>query len=202
MATRKQTTSRRGKPHDLIVRVTLRYITPPIWRRLRLPDHLTLHQVHRVLQLVFGWQDYHLYSFEAGERLYEPPYDGEAEGISTMATTLRSLQLRAGEQLVYRYDFGDDWEHDILVEKLLPRPSREEEDQPAWPALLEGERAGPPEDTGGPWGYEELLKILEDPGHPEYRERREWLDDAYDPAVFDRRSVANALLLLCAWGAL
>src|SRR5690606_33729848 len=111
MATRKQTTSRRGKPHDLIVRVTLRYITPPIWRRLRLPDRLTLHQVHRVLQLVFGWQDYHLSSFEAGERLYEPPYDGEAEGISTMATTLRSLQLRAGEQLVYRYDFGDDWEH-------------------------------------------------------------------------------------------
>lgn len=181
-----------------MLRVTIREIDPPIWRRLLIPDQLTLGQLHRVLQLVFGWQDYHLYAFELGERRFEAP-DAEAEGEDAAATTLRTLGLNAGAEFVYRYDFGDDWEHEILVEEVRPLPAADVEEP--WPALLDGARAGPPEDCGGAHGYAELVATLGRPRTRACAELREWLGEGYDPAVFDRWAIGRILTLAAVWGA-
>jgi hypothetical protein len=181
-----------------VLRVTIRDIRPAIWRQLLVPDRLTLDQLHRVLQLVFGWQDYHLYAFELGERRFEAP-DPEAEGEDAAATTLGALGLSAGAEFVYRYDFGDDWEHEILVEDVRPRTPADGEE--AWPALLGGARAGPPEDCGGAHGYAELIATLERPRSRAYAELRKWLGEVYDPEVFDRWAVGRILTLAAAWRA-
>ena len=190
--------ARASPAHDLVVRVTLRDIAPPIWRRILVPDRLSLHQTRRVLQLVFGWQDYHLYDFEFGSRRFELPA-AEAEGESSTAMTLRELGVRVGTQFLYRYDFGDDWEHDMVVEEVRPRSEGAGEE--SWPALLDGARAGPPEDCGGPHGYAELVATLEEPLSAGYGELRQWVGPAYDPEVFDRWMVGRMLTLAVAWGA-
>jgi hypothetical protein len=184
-----------------VLRVTLRDIDPPIWRRLLIPDRLTLHQLHRVLQLVFGWQDYHLYAFELGDRRFEAP-DPEAEGENAAATPVSALGLGAGAEFVYRYDYGDDWEHTILVEEVEPDAGGDvDEDEPTWPRLLDGARAGPPEDCGGAHAYAELVATLRRPRSRAYAELRRWLGPTYDPEVFDVGFAARALTLAAAWGA-
>ena len=102
----------------LVLRVTLRDINPVIWRRIRVPESYSLHQLHRILQLLFGWLDYHLYAFELGDRRFEAP-DPEAEGEDSNRTTLASLHLEANARLEYTYDFGDEWLHEIVVEAVV-----------------------------------------------------------------------------------
>jgi hypothetical protein len=186
------------RAQDLVLRVSIRDVRPAIWRRLLIPDRLTLDQLHRVLQLVFGWQDYHVYAFELGARRFEAP-DPEAEGEDAAATTLRALALSAGAAFVYRYDFGDDWEHEILVEAVRPRDAGDGE--AAWPVLLDGARAGPPEDCGGAHGYAELVATLRRPRSRAYAELRQWLGPTYDPEAFDRWFAARVLTLAAAWRA-
>lgn len=187
-----------SRVQDLVVRVSIRGIRPAIWRQLLIPDRLTLAQLHRVLQLVFGWQDYHLYEFELGARRFEAP-DREAGGEDATATTLRALALSTGAELLYRYDFGDDWEHEILVEEMRLRPTAAGEE--AWPVLLGGARAGPPEDCGGAHGYARLVATLQEPGSDAYADLEEWLGAVYDPAVFDQWMVGRMLTLAAAWRA-
>lgn len=163
-------------PHDVVLYVTLRDVEPPIWRRLRVPDRLTLHQLHRVLQLAFGWLDYHLYEFTPVSRAsaasksgrvargqrrspevrYAEPDpdwddpDGEVQTRDSRQVTLRDLALKRGARLIYVYDFGDDWTHDVRVERVVA--SRVEDEGEALPMVLDGARAGPPEDAGGVLG--------------------------------------------------
>lgn len=185
------------QPHDLVLRVVLREIEPPIWRQLGVPAEFTLDQLHRTLQLVFAWQDYHLHQFEIGARRFEAP-DPEAEGESTTGVRLEALGLRAGDTFLYRYDFGDDWEHEIVVAEVVPRADPEGD---RWPVLLDGARAGPPEDCGGPHGFMELLATLERPRSRACRELRAWLGPSYHPAVFDQWQVGHMLTLAAAYGA-
>lgn len=98
---------------------------------------------------------------------------------------LHEVVPQVGDQLTYTYDFGDDWRHRLVVEDLLP-PQRTA-------SCLSGGRAGPPEDSGGPWGYEELLAAIRDPRHPEHKERLEWLDGPIDPERFDLAAVDAAV---------
>jgi len=200
-----QTSAQRSRgtrvPKQHLLRVTMRVIDPPIWRLVRVPDAFTLHQLHRVLQIVFSHLDYHLYAFEVGERRFEAP-DPEAEHESEDATVtpLRDLKLSAGSRFTYVYDFGDDWEHDVVVERILPMPL---ETGPDWsPRLIGGERAAPPEDAGGPHGYAAMLEGLRDPKHPEHEEYRQWVGSEYDPERFDAWSLDHALALVLAWGAI
>jgi hypothetical protein len=105
--------------------------------------------------------------------------------------TLAEIAPAAGDRLVYEYDFGDGWEHDLLVEKVLePEPGA------TYPVCLKGRRACPPEDVGGIWGYAEFLQILGDPDHPEYEERLEWIGGEFDPEEFDVEDVNAALASL------
>jgi hypothetical protein len=168
-----------------------------IWRRIRVPESYSLHQLHRILQLLFGWLDYHLYAFELGDRRFEAP-DPEAEGEDSNRTTLASLHLAANARLEYTYDFGDEWLHEIVVETVVPGV----DDVDLLPELLDGERAGPHEDSGGPGLYMERLLAFRDPTRPEHDELQEWAGAHYDPDRFDPWLANQNLTLAAAWGAI
>ncbi|MDR2100975.1 MAG: plasmid pRiA4b ORF-3 family protein [Treponema sp.] len=165
---------------------------PEIWRELRVPGNFTLADLHTAIQIVFGWTDSHLHSFtiKGTEYMMEGPpeigmYDEGAfhEGDYI----LDDFGLRKKQVFSYLYDFGDSWEHKITVTGVIPFT----EDKAA-PLCLGGEYACPIEDSGGVWGYAEILEILKDPGHKEYDETREWAGDV-DPLAFDAEE-ANRLL--------
>ncbi len=163
-------------------KVTLLDTEPPIWRRVLVDGCATLDQVHEVIQAAFGWWNYHLHEFEVGPKRYgipdpdddwgEPPRDERRTHLDAIA--------RVGSSLRYTYDFGDGWDHRIVVEKILPATTAS-----AVPACIDGRRACPPEDCGGTWGYRELVMILADSAHPEHHERLEWLGRPFDPESFD-----------------
>ncbi|MGE0139576.1 MAG: plasmid pRiA4b ORF-3 family protein [Ilumatobacteraceae bacterium] len=183
-----QTPSKRATAYQL--KVTLRGTKPPIWRRLLVDGSSTLAEVHEVIQAAFGWWNYHLYEFAFGRTRYgipDPDWDFGPPARDARRARLDKV-AKAGDSFTYTYDFGDDWEHKVTVEKVGPV-----EAGVTLPTCTDGRRAGPPEDCGGPWGYEELLKILRDPSHPEHTERVQWMTefgggefdaDAFDPAEF------------------
>ncbi|HKE99018.1 MAG TPA: plasmid pRiA4b ORF-3 family protein [Actinomycetes bacterium] len=169
------------------VKVTLRGSKPPIWRRLRLPAGTTLRQLHEVIQVAFGWTGAHLHSFDtAGRAFADPASELEGAGDERRASLLQ-VAPAAGARLGYTYDFGDGWEHDIAVEKVLPP------DGVRHAVCVTGRRAGPPEDCGGVQGHQALCEVLADPGHPEHADRLEWLGAPYDPAAFARDDVNGRL---------
>jgi len=197
------TPARRGrkpKPRAVELRISIADIEPPIWRHVRVPDTYTLDQLHRVIQLLFGWLDYHLYEFEVGERRFEEP-DQEAEGEDSTTVRLRDLGLTKGTRLTYTYDFGDGWENEIAVEDIYIVTPLDEHDERLLPKLYRGERAGPQEDSGGPSGYQRMVDALRDPRHPEHKDYRNWAGD-YDPERFDVWMTRNNLTLAAAWGAI
>lgn len=191
------------------LKVTLDGIRPPIWRRLLVRDDATLHDLHAAIQHSFGWENDHLHSFDmGGRRLGGSPmgampvdsmWDDGGEEDSGDAR-LNEFALAAKSKFKYTYDFGDDWEHQIIVEKVLTPEQAEAAivKMPGVPsawrrfttgnptpiaACVGGARAGPPEDCGGCWGYGELCEIMADPDHPEREERAEWLGGfAADPS--------------------
>ena len=173
------------------VKISLQGIRPPIWRRLRMPAAISLGRLHDVIQTAFGWTDSHLHAFEAEGRRYSSPDFGldelgdrfEDEGEVPLCEVLPT----AGGRLRYTYDFGDSWEHGLLVEEILPP------DGVGHAVCVAGRRAGPPEDCGGVWGFAELCDILSDPEHPEHLERVEWLGGYHDPAAFDKDAINRAL---------
>jgi hypothetical protein len=156
--------------------VTLREVEPPVWRSIVVPESLSLRQLHGVLQAAMGWTNSHLYRFDVAGVSYAQAED-VAEGIADAdaAVQLRSV-LEVGDSFVYEYDFGDGWEHDIRVDGR---------DTAAGAHCLDGARACPPEDCGGPGGYENVLEAQADRGHPEHAAITEWLGAPFDPAAFD-----------------
>lgn len=179
------------------LKVMLRRVRPPVWRRVLVGSTATLDELHQVVQAAFGWWNYHLYEFEIGRRRYgvpDPEWDLGPPPRPARRTLLHNV-AKAGDTFVYTYDFGDGWEHEIAVEKVLPgSPDLD------LPACIDGRRACPPEDCGGPSGYEELLHILRDPAHPEHEERvlwaEEWGGGAFDPEAFDPADFATNLTTL------
>jgi len=190
-ATRKRTT---GRQTDLVwqLKVTLAETKPPIWRRIQVPGSISLYDLHEILQVVMGWQSYHLYEFQVGETIYSDP-DPEDAFFEREVTNARRVKLsqvapEPNAKFRYLYDFGDNWEHLIVVEKILPREPGAE-----YPICLKGVRATPPEDCGGVWGYEEFLAAIADPEHEEHEEMLEWIGGAWDPEKYDLAGVNAAL---------
>jgi hypothetical protein len=173
------------------LKVGLRGAKPPIWRRLEVPADISLAQLHQVIQIAFDWDNSHLHAFQT-------PYgefgtaDAELGHRAEAPVTLEQVAPEARSTIRYTYDFGDDWEHDILVEKVLDR-----DETVSYPRCTGGRRAAPPEDSGGIWGYLELLGVLSDSAHPEHEDRLEWLGldkaDDFDPASFDAEAITKAL---------
>jgi hypothetical protein len=173
------------------IKVGLRGAKPPIWRRLEVPADISLDRLHAVIQVAFGWYDSHMHVFET-------PYgdfgvdDAELGFRSEIPVTLEQIAPEPKSKTRYTYDFGDNWEHDILLEKVL-----EAGEAARNPRCTGGRRAAPPEDCGGIWGYSDLTQILADPAHPEHEDMVDWvgLDSAteFDPAHFDAGEVTQAL---------
>jgi hypothetical protein len=171
------------------IKITLKHIRPPIWRRLQVPADIKLGKLHRVLQAAMGWYDAHLHAFRVGHETYGVP---DREFIDDETINERNVRLdriaAEGERLLYEYDFGDGWEHELLIENALPAEKGQR-----YPICLAGKRACPPEDCGGPPGYDHLLEVLRDPKHEEYEATREWLGGHFDPEAFDLEEVNQML---------
>ena len=162
------------------LKVTLQDIRPPVWRRFRVRDDLTLGQLHDLLQPIMGWTNSHLHQFEIDGTYFGPPNPEIPPHQDERRARLRDVLHKPGDGLIYEYDFGDGWEHLIALEAIAPH-----EAGTRYPIVLAGRRACPPEDCGGSPGYEHLLEVLRSPGHPEHDELLEWVGGSFDPEGFD-----------------
>ena len=179
-------------PAVLRLHVELEEIEPPVWRRIDVPGDITLRRLHDVLQLVMGWQDSHLHCFEIHGVRYgfgDNEYDEDEREDDRVL--LCDVAHHAGEEFRYEYDYGDDWQHRIVVEQI-----RRDVPPVAVPRLLDGARACPPEDCGGVYGYYELLEAIADPDHEEHDALLEWVGGRYDPEEYDVAAHDRALALL------
>lgn len=170
------------------VKVTLQEIDPPIWRRLLMPADASLEDLHWIIQQAMGWWNSHLHEFNLPDRrIGRPDWEDDAWYDDTVppledARYVKLIELSAGPGFTfeYLYDFGDSWHHEIVIEGV-----RELDAPLEVPECLDGARACPPEDCGGPDGYEEMLASWRDPSDPEHDEWLEWLPDGYDPEAFN-----------------
>lgn len=174
------------------LKVTLKEIRPPIWRRVLVASNTTLHRLHWIIQVSMGWTNSHLHQFIVDDQYYSQPEFGLAEeGLEVKnekTARLGRLMTRAKSKFIYEYDFGDSWHHEILVEQILtPDPKM------TYPACLSGKRACPPEDCGGVWGYENFLDAIKHPDHPEHNELLTWVGGTFDPEACDINRINREL---------
>ena len=162
------------------LKITLRDTRPPIWRRIRVRGDVTLFKLHSILQYVMGWTDSHMHQFVRGAKTYGKVDREFPECENEKKVLLSQVLHKPKDSMVYEYDFGDGWEHVVVLEQAL-------EAQPGgkYPYVVEGKRACPPEDCGGTGGYERLLHVLAQPRHPEHAEMVEWVGGSFDPEAFD-----------------
>lgn len=170
-------------------KITLDGIRPPIWRRIQVPETYSFWDLHVAIQDVMGWLDYHLHEFGivnpgTGMRAEIGIPDGEIGILAGWKHKIADYFTVENKSAFYQYDFGDSWEHKILLEKILPR-----EKGVKYPICIKGKRACPPEDCGGIWGYVELLEILGDPDHEEHESMKEWVGGELNPERFDPKQV-------------
>ncbi len=172
------------------LKITLEEIRPPIWRRILVKNTTPLDQLHEIIQVVMGWENYHLHSFRISSTDYgviDPEWG--MEDLENEAK-FKLNKVVSGENFKFRYtyDFGDGWEHQILLEKILPVDPKQ-----TYPVCIKGKRACPPEDCGGAWGYASLLEALADPQHPEHEDQLEWVGGEWNAESFDLEAVNAAL---------
>lgn len=190
MATKKIASS-----HNIYqIKVTLLGTKPPIWRRLLVPASMTLAKLHDVLQTAMGWAGGHMHEFRTADRHFGMP-DPEDRSMGMQVENERSIRLSsvlrsAGAKLIYTYDFGDNWEHAVVLEKLLPAQLSLDLE---YPICIDGKLACPPDDCGGIPGYYELIEALADPEHDRHEEISEWISDGFDPQAFSVENVNRML---------
>ncbi|MCP3859907.1 MAG: plasmid pRiA4b ORF-3 family protein [Phycisphaeraceae bacterium] len=159
-----------------------------MWRRIVVPSETKLPKFNRMLEAVMGWEGYHLHMFEIADLRIGVPDEDDDDVIDERRITVKQLLPRVGSQVRWAYDFGDNWQHDVVVE-AIEEPSPDAR----YPMCTAGERACPPEDCGGVGGYEELREVLADPAHDEYEHLREWAGAGFDADAFDQMAVTKCL---------
>jgi Plasmid pRiA4b ORF-3-like protein len=174
------------------LKITLKNLAPPIWRRVQVSSQMTLGDLHSLMQIVMGWENSHMHQFKVGKTYYGSSYlddfDGATETKAEDKITVGEVLTKPKAKITYEYDFGDSWEHEVVLEKILPS-----EQGVKYPTCLDGKRACPPEDCGGVWGYANLIAVINDPEHPEHEEMVEWLGEKFDPETFELEKVNKAL---------
>ena len=187
MVARKK--SAKDKVYQL--KISLKGGKPPIWRRVQVVADTTLFELHKIIQITMGWWDSHLHQFIIHGKYFGIPHPDYYMEV-TNETNIRLLDVinAEKEKFIYEYDFGDSWEHVILIEKILSNDPKIK-----YPVCIKGKRACPPEDCGGIWGYYNFLEIIQNPDHPEYDEMSEWWDAGeFDPEAFDLDQINMRLL--------
>jgi hypothetical protein len=171
------------------IKVTLRYSKPPIWRRLLVSGEITLFDLHKIIQIAMGWTNSHLHQFIIAGEYYSIPSEEDWEPvIDERKYQLAEIAPTERSKFIYEYDFGDSWEHEILVEKIKPVDPKVE-----YPYCVKGQRACPPEDVGGVWGFEEFLEAMKNPKHEEHESYVEWWGGKYDPEALDLDEINQGL---------
>jgi len=171
------------------LKITLKDSKPPIWRRVEVPDTVTLAQLHQIIQAAMGWYDSHLHQFTVDRVRYGVPDPDDFEEVrDERRVKLKQILTEPKQKLVYEYDFGDGWEHVVLLEKVLPS-----EQGVDYPRCTAGKCACPPEDVGGIWGYESFLEAIRDSKHPEHDQMLERVGGEFDPDLFDLAAVNEGL---------
>lgn len=176
-------------------KVTLIDSHPPIWRRILVPEG-TLDQLHEAIQTAMGWTNSHLHQFEIGQRRYGDPgmlnddifIDDEL--VNSRETALGELfsGKRPPRKILYTYDFGDNWHHEVAFEGMQDAEAGKQ-----YPLCLAGKRACPPEDCGGLWGYANMLEAIRNPKHEDHELYAEWLDEDFDPEAFSADEATKAM---------
>jgi hypothetical protein len=175
-------------------KITLLESHPPIWRRIQVQD-CTLDKLHEHIQTAMGWTNSHLHHFRIGEQLYGDP-DLMQENFEDMeykdstATKVSDILPKNGRRFrfQYEYDFGDSWYHEVLFEGVVGADSKAK-----YPLCVEGERACPPEDCGGIWGYPDFVEAIQNPDHERHAELLEWVGGRFDPEQFDPAKATKAM---------
>ena len=178
---------------DLTLLFTLRYVEPAVWRRAVVSGDFILSDLHHVIQNLFDWDDSHLWEFSFAKNRYSPGDDDDDEFTPEGATrgnadeTMLLVALGRHKKFRYTYDFGDDWQVDIVVEASVATESVKK------PVCLGGARPGPPDDIGGVPGFANFCEVMSDPAHPEHEEMQEWVADDWDAEAFDLKQVNREL---------
>jgi len=175
------------------IQIALKGSKPKIWRRIIIPSDLLLPDFHKVIQTTMGWTNSHLHQFIKDRTFYSQKMDdddfwGEMDNVDYSKIKISDLLKKEKDKVIYEYNFGDGWEHDIILEKIDSNAENK-----IIPTCLTGKNNCPPEDCGGIWGYENLLEILKDPDHEEYEEYMEWLGREFDPKYFDKNEINEML---------
>jgi len=177
----------------LQLKIELADIKPRIWRRFIASDSISFHKLHEIIQFIMGWGNYHLYEFDiGGVKVGLIDEDADYELKDAKKIKLSNYLRDSKQKFKYMYDFGDGWQHHIVVEKILDKLPEQVKKAPF---CLEGERAGPLEDCGGVGGYERFLEVLEtgkDPWGENVKELKDWLGD-WHPEKFDVTKINRML---------
>ena len=172
--------------------VELDEVEPAVWRRLWVPDTLSMAKLDRIIQTAMGWTNSHLHEFEVDAKRYGIPDDEGAYDTPTLDDRRYKVGAVLGEaisEFSYTYDFGDNWRHTVTIEnRLLPDDSFN-----TWPVCIAGQNACPPEDVGGVGGYAEFLEAISDPSHDEHAAMWQWSGGPFDPTGFDVNATNAAL---------
>jgi hypothetical protein len=172
-------------------KITLKDIRPPIWRRVLVSSDITLQGMSDIIIRAMGWENSHLSSFEILGLSFFIHRESALElgGLLMSEYRLSELFLEEKKKARYIYDFGDYWDHEVVLEKILePEAGSKHKAR-----CIAGKRNCPPEDCGGPWGYAELLEALADPKHPDHKELKRWLGKKFDPEAFDLEKINKRL---------
>ena len=168
------------------LKIELKNTEPLVWRRILVRSEVSFSELHFILQLAMGWENLHLYEFNVGDyQIGFPNEDFDDLGVSSKMIDAREIRLNeiistGAKKMLYEYDFGDAWSHQITIEKTLP-----ETPGMGYPSCVDGEMNCPPEDCGGVPGYYELWDIMDDKNHPEHQNMLEWYGEEFDPFEFD-----------------
>lgn len=164
------------------INVTLNYVQPPVWRRILVLSTTSLPGFHSAIQFAMGWTDSHLHMFISSTGHYGLPDDefGDGNTIDENGYKVSDLMVVEGDSIMYEYDFGDGWLHQVVLEKVLPFEAGFE-----LPQCIDGARNCPPEDVGGPPGYENFLEAVQDKNHDEHEDFIDWIGGGFDPEEFD-----------------
>ena len=173
------------------LKIVLQGSKPPIWRRIQVKSDITLDVLHQIIQTAMGWYDVHLHQFDVRGNFYSNPAFQLEETEDESRIKLDRILTTLKEKFAYEYDFGDGWDHLIVLEKILAvEPGTQ------YPYCLKGKRNCPPEDIGGIWSYQHFLAVLNDKNHPEHAEsleQLEWLGGSFDPEEFDLAEINEGL---------
>lgn len=187
-----------------VLRIEMMEIEPPVWRRFVVPAEISLDRLHDVIQIIMGWKDSHLHEFNFGKQRFVENLDEEFDDESTSleaSERLNKLFKKKGDSCLYVYDFGESWAHRLTLD-TSDYKLREDDCEIS---CLEGERACPPEDVGGPPGYEEFCKIIKNPKNKQHASMVAWAKgfqptaEKFDPEYFDCDAINETLGCFVRW---